>query len=340
MNPDCTMPPAEDFPARLRALGYSKGEAEKCLRSVRRIGELKADRGAILLAHSYERPEIHEAADAVGDSLELSRQAAKARENVIVFAGVRFMAETAKIISPDKTVLLPRLDAGCSLADSVDPKALAARISELRAQYPDLAVVCYINSAAAVKALSDACCTSANAIEVVKAVKSRNVLFVPDRNLAAHVGGQTDKRIIPWDGSCHVHDEVTAKTVEGAKREHPDAQVLVHPECRPEVTKLADAVLSTSGMASYARQSEVMEFIIVTEAGMADRLALQLPGKKFHKIPMICQFMKATRIEDVVASLERMQYEITVPEAERAAAEKAVRRMLELIPASRTGFQE
>lgn len=332
MIPDSAMTSEIDFPAGLRSLGYSAEMTEKYGQIVRKIKGLKSQRRAIILAHSYERPEIHEAADAVGDSLELSRRAAAAREEVIVFAGVRFMAETAKILNPGKTVLLPKPDAGCSLADSVQPKALSARIGELRAKYPDLSVVCYINSTAAVKALSDACCTSANATEVVEAVEGRNVLFVPDRNLAAYVGGRTDKNIIPWDGSCHVHDEITAEAVESAKLEHPAAKVLVHPECRPEVTRLADAVLSTSGMQGFARKSEAKEFIIVTEAGMADRLALQLPGKTFHKMPMICRFMKTTQIQDVAESLERMQHEILVPEEERAAAERSVRRMLDLIP--------
>lgn len=332
MKPDFTMPSETDFPARLRALGYSEEAAGNCVRLVRKIKEMKAERRAIILAHSYERPEIHEAADAVGDSLELSRRAAHVEGEVIVFAGVRFMAETAKILSPGKTVLLPKPDAGCSLADSIDPKDLSARISELKSKHPDLSVVCYINSTAAVKALSDACCTSANAAEVVGAVDGRTVLFVPDRNLAAYVSGRTDKEVIPWNGSCHVHDEVTAEAVESAKREHPSAEILAHPECRPEVTMLADAVLSTSGMQSYAAASASKEFIIVTESGMADRLAMQLPGKIFHKMPMICPFMKTTHIEDVAESLERMRHEIEVPEKERAAAERAVRRMLELAP--------
>lgn len=337
---DSNMASEMAFPARLRSLGYSAETAEKCEQIVRKIGKLKSRKRAMILAHSYERPEIHEAADAVGDSLELSRRAADAREEVIVFAGVRFMAETAKILNPGKTVLLPKPDAGCSLADSVRPDELSGRIDELRRRYSDLSVVSYINSTAAVKALSDACCTSANAAEVVEAQEGRNVLFVPDRNLAAYVGGLTSKNVIPWNGSCHVHDEITAEQVESAKREHPAAQVLVHPECRPEVTRLADAVLSTSGMHGFARRSAAKEFIIVTEAGMADRLALQLPGRIFHKMPMICRFMKMTQIEDVAESLERMRHEIRVPEKERAAAERAVRRMLALMPKNQSGSRE
>jgi quinolinate synthase len=332
MGTDFSMAPTGNFHDKLRFLGYPGTEVARCLELKKKVLEWKAKRRAVILAHSYERPEIHEVADVVGDSLDLSRRAAETKEKIIVFAGVRFMAETAKILSPEKTILLPKPDAGCSLADSVAPKALTDRIRELRVRYPDLAVICYINTTAAVKALADACCTSANAVKVVDAVPSQNILFVPDKNLAAYISGQTDKNIIPWDGSCHVHDEVRAEAIVRAQREYPGAEVLVHPECRPEVAKLADAVLSTEGMLRYAKGSEVNEFIIVTEEGMVDRLVLQLPEKKFHKVPMICRFMKMTQIEDVASSLELMQYEICVMESERLAAEKAVRRMLDLIP--------
>jgi quinolinate synthase len=297
---------------------------------IERVRELKARRKAVVLAHNYQRPEIFETSDAVGDSLALSRRAAEIAGEVIVFAGVHFMAETAKILNPASTVLLPNPEAQCSLADSATPADLKDRIRELKTSYPDLAVVSYVNTTAAVKALSDVCCTSGNAVEIVNALPNRHVLFLPDRNLAAHVAGKTDKTVIPWEGDCYVHRQIAPEGVALMKSQHPAARLLVHPECRPDVTALADAVLSTEGMIRYARESAGKEFIVVTECGLSDRLQIELPGKTFYRACQLCRFMKATRMEDLVASLERMQFVIDVPDEIRVPAERAVRRMLEL----------
>jgi quinolinate synthase len=306
---------------------------EECRRLaglIARVHELKARRRAVILAHNYQRPEIFETADAVGDSLALSRRAAEIDGEIIVFAGVHFMAETAKILNPSRTVLLPNLEAGCSLADTVTPSDLEARIRVLTVEYPDLAVVSYVNTSAAVKALSDACCTSGNAVEIVNALPNRHILFLPDRNLAAHVAARTEKTVIPWEGDCYVHRQIAPEGVAAMKAQHPAARLLVHPECRPDVTALADAVLSTEGMLKYARESGEKEFIVVTECGLSDRLQIELPDKTFYRACQLCRFMKATRLEDLVASLEETRYVIDVPEEIRIKAERAVRRMLEL----------
>jgi len=297
---------------------------------VNRVLALKKERNACLLVHSYQRPEIFEVADSVGDSLALSRTAEKVEAEVIVFCGVHFMAETAKILNPTRTVLLPNLEAGCSLAESAEAGALEARILELRKKYDDLAVVAYVNTTAAVKALSDTVCTSANAPEVVNALPNKNVLFLPDKNLAAWVAANSDKNIIPWEGGCYVHEDIAGASVLQMKAQHPQAKVLVHPECRTDVLKLADAVLSTAGMLTWAKKSEAKEFIIVTECGMSDLLSMEMPDRTFYRSCQICKYMKAITLEDVIASLEKMQFEIVLPEDVRIKAEKAVRRMLEL----------
>jgi quinolinate synthase len=329
------MTAAERLHGRLGSLGYDLGECERLAGLLDRIRELKARRRAVILAHNYQRPELFEVADAVGDSLALSRRAAEIEGDVILFAGVHFMAETAKILNPSRTVLLPNLAAGCSLADMVTAPALADRIAELKAVYPDLAVVAYVNTTAEVKALADVCCTSANAAQIVNALPSRHVLFVPDRNLAAHVQAQTDKIVIAWDGHCYVHQQVTPEAVSAMRALHPEARLLVHPECRPDVVAMADAVLSTEGMVRYAKAQPAKQFIVVTECGLSDRLYLEVPDKTFYRACQICRYMKANRAEDIVASLERMQFEIVLPESVRAPAEAAVRRMLELTAPAR-----
>lgn len=324
------MTSADRLYAKLGTLGYSREECVRMDEQLDRIRYLKELRGATILVHNYQRPEIFEVADAIGDSLALSRKAVELEGDVIVFAGVHFMAETAKILNPGRTVLLPNPAAGCSLADMAEAGPVADRIAELRRQYPDLAVVTYVNTTAAVKALSDVCCTSANAVQIVNALPNRHVLFIPDRNLAAHVQAHTDKVIVAWDGNCYVHQQVTPEAVAAMKAQHPDAKLLVHPECRPDVVAQADAVLSTEGMVTYARQSPAERFIIVTECGLSDRLFLEMPTKSFYRACQLCRYMKANRLEDVVASLERMQVEITMPEDVRARAERAVNRMFEL----------
>jgi quinolinate synthase len=269
-------------------------------------------------------------ADFVGDSLELARAAAGATADTIVFCGVHFMAETAKILNPSRRVLLPDLRAGCTLADSASAEALEARKRELRALYPDLAVVTYVNTTAAVKAASDACCTSANAVKVVEALPSEHILFVPDENLAAYVQSQTKKTVIAWDGNCYVHHQIRPEEIERIRRALPHVKVLVHPECREDVRSIADAVLSTSGMGRYAKASEATEFLVVTECGLSDRLFLEAPEKRFYKACKLCQFMKMITLEATRDALRDGRYEITLPEPVRLGAERALKRMFEL----------
>jgi len=319
---------------KLGGLGYTAETCARMERQLDRVRELKKQRRAVLLAHNYQRPEIFEVADAIGDSLELSRRAGEIEGDVILFAGVHFMAETAKILNPARTVLLPNLAAGCSLADTATAGGLEARIADLKAVHPDLAVVSYVNTTADVKALSDVCCTSANAVEIVNALPNRHILFVPDKNLAAHVQKHSDKTIIPWEGNCYVHQQITPAAVSNMKGLHPDARVIVHPECRPDVVDLADAVLSTEGMVKYAKESDAQSFIVVTECGLSDRLFMELPEKVFYRACQLCRYMKANRLEDLIDSLEKLQFEIAIPEPVRIRAEAAVRRMLDLSSAS------
>ncbi len=296
------------------------------------IRELKKERNAVIVAHNYYRPEILKVADFVGDSLELALMASKVKDaDVIEFAGVHFMAETAKILNPTRTVLLPNILAGCQLADAAPAEDLAVRMEELRKQYPDLAVVSYVNTTAAVKALSDIICTSANAAKVVRSLPNRNILFVPDRNLAGHVAEQVpEKNIIPWEGFCYVHQQITPEEITRIREADPEIQILVHPECRADVAHLANAVLSTSGMVRYAKERPEKRFLVVTECGMSDRLAMEVPDKQFVKGCKLCTFMKVTSLEDVRDSLKLMRYEIDVPEEIRVPAEKALRRMFEV----------
>jgi quinolinate synthase len=250
--------------------------------------------------------------------------------DVIEFAGVHFMAETAKIVNPSRTVLLPNLLAGCQLADSAPAEDLAAKIEELKKDYPDLAVVSYVNTTAAVKALSDIIVTSANAAKVVRTLPNKNILFVPDRNLANHVAQQVpEKNIIPWDGFCYVHQQITPEEINRIRAADPELEILVHPECRPDVAKLANAVLSTSGMVRWAKERPAKRFLVVTECGLSDRLAMEVPDKQFLKGCKLCTFMKVTRLEDVRDSLKLMRYEIEIPEDIRVPAERALRRMFD-----------
>lgn len=297
---------------------------------IQEIQRLKKERNAVILAHNYQRPEIFEVADFIGDSLELARQANNVAADVIVFCGVHFMAETAKILNPSKKVLLPDLHAGCSLADSVDAESLVERKEELRKLYPDLAVVTYVNTAAEVKAESDVCCTSSNAVKIVNGLPNRHILFVPDENLARYVQGETDKEIISWDGNCYVHHQITPDQIIAVKEKLPHIKILAHPECRADVLQLADAVVSTSGMVRYAKESSASEFLIVTECGLSDRLLLELPEKKFYKACKLCQYMKMITLEGTLESLRLLRHEITLSEEVRQGAEKALRRMFEL----------
>lgn len=294
-----------------------------------RIRALAAERDAVVLAHNYQRAEVQDVADFVGDSLGLSRQAAATGASVIVFAGVRFMAETASILAPDKTVLLPEPAAGCPMADMITAEQAIA----FKAAHPGLPLVTYVNSSAAVKARSDVCCTSANAVAVVRALGAPRVLFAPDRNLAAWIGAQLPEvEVIAWDGCCPVHDAVTAGQVLAARKAHPGAPVVAHPECRPEVTAIADAVLSTSGMLRYVADRAAEGFIIVTESGLLHGLSKAAPGKRFFELAprMLCPNMKLTTLQKVHDALLGMTGEVTVDAETRVAALGAVERMTEI----------
>ena len=319
---------------KLAALGDDSYNPETCARLAGTIGEivrLKRERRAVILAHNYQRPEIFEVADFIGDSLELARKAREVRDaDVIVFCGVHFMAETAKVFNPNRRVLLPDLRAGCSLADAVTADGLAERKAELQAIYPDLKVVSYVNCTADVKALSDACCTSANAVKIVERIDSENILFVPDQNLANYVQGNTKKRVISWDGNCYVHHQITPEEVNRVKNSIPGIKVLAHPECRKDVLALADAVLSTSAMVDYARSSDAEKFLVVTECGLSDRLLMEIPDKRFYKACKLCRFMKMITLEGTLDSLIHLRYEITLSDEVREGAKRALERMLEL----------
>lgn len=289
--------------------------------TLERIQELKKQKNAVILAHLYQQAEIQDLADFVGDSFDLSRKAKNAAGDVIVFCGVYFMAESAKILNPSKTVLLPVLSAGCPMADMVTPEAVLG----LREQYPDAAVACYVNSSAAVKAVSDICCTSSNAVKVVKSLPNRQVIFVPDRNLGHFAARQTpDKQIILFEGFCPTHERVGAEDVTRARQAKPGAPVLVHPECPPAVVDAADFAGSTAQIIEYVAKSEKTEFIIGTEQGILHPLALQNPGKQFYLLTprLFCVNMKKTGADDVLYALEHMvnQIELDADTIRRAAA--------------------
>ena len=271
---------------------------------------------------------MQEVADLVGDSLELARAAATIDADVIVFCGVDFMAETAAILSPEKTVVLPAADACCPMAEMVT----AGEVRVLRERFPEAAVVAYVNTSAEVKAESDICCTSANAVAVIESLDAEQVIFLPDRNLAHYVARFTKKEILPWDGYCIVHDRMTADEVTAAHRAHPDAEVLVHPECRPEVIDRADHVFSTSRMVRHACESPTGEFVIGTEVGLIHQLEKKCPGKVFYPLSKkaVCVNMKKTDPAKVLAALERLGPRVTVSEETATRARTAIGRMLSL----------
>ena len=294
----------------------------------RAVRALKAKRNAIIVAHNYQPPEIYDLADFLGDSLELARKSAAVDEDVIVFCGVHFMAESAKILSPHKTVLLPEPEAGCSLADFADVDGVRA----MKAKHPDAAVVSYVNSSATVKAESDICCTSANAVKVVNSLDEDEVIVLPDGNLARYVQTQTDKTVIPWPGNCCVHDYVTPELLAATKAEHPDAKVMVHPECRLDVIRMGDYTCSTGQMITVSRDEPYDEWIVVTDPGMCERLRREIPGKTFHPVPTMtpCYTMNITTPAKVRDALFSLEPKIEVPEPVRLRAERALRRMIEL----------
>jgi len=295
---------------------------------VERINRLKEKKNAVILVHNYQRPEIYKVADFIGDSYGLSKRATQTKADFIVFCGVDFMAESAHILNPEKTVLIPTNLAKCPMAAMVDVYGLR----KLKEQHPDAAVVSYVNTTADIKAESDICCTSANAVEVVNSLKQNEVIFVPDANLAKYVMRYSDKKIIPWDGWCYVHTKFTADGLREAKRLHPDAKVVVHPECVPSVIDLADRVFSTTGMVDYVKGSRDRKFIIVTEIGIIERLKLEAPEKICLQAPPggTCVQMKKNSLELVLEALEKERYKVTVPEDVRVKAKEALDKMLDV----------
>ena len=317
-----------------------------------KIARLKKERNAVILAHNYQRDEVQYVADLTGDSLELSRAAATTDYDVIVFAGVHFMAESASILSPTKKVLLTESDAGCPMAEMVTvegqrfyqtrfpgverefcyeyPRAFNLR--DIKAKHPGVPVVSYVNTTAAVKAESDICCTSANVVKVVNSLPGDRVICVPDRNLAAWAQKHTDKEVISWDGFCHVHHRASVEDVMRAKAEHPMALLLAHPECPMDVLEMADHVTSTSGMIRFCKESDAQEFIIGTELGLMYRLKLDSPNKQFYALrrDMLCPNMKKTTLKSVLRTLEHMDCVVKVPEEIRVPAKRALDRMLEI----------
>ncbi|MBL7209119.1 MAG: quinolinate synthase NadA [Dehalococcoidia bacterium] len=294
-------------------------------RLIEGILDLKKRRGAVILAHNYQLGEVQDIADLVGDSLELSQNAAKTDANVIVFCGVHFMAETASILCPGKTVLLPDTNAGCPMANMIT----AERLREKKQENPNATVVCYINSSAEVKAESDVCCTSANAVKVIESLAAEEILFVPDQYLGHYISTKTDKKMILWPGFCPTHVRIRPEHITGLKQEYPKAKVVVHPECKPEVIALADEVLSTGGMLRFAR-SGVEEMIVGTEIGIIHRLKKENPGKRFIPVSeqALCPNMKLITLEKVLWSMEEMAPEVKVQEEIRLKAKAAVDKML------------
>lgn len=299
-----------------------------------RIASLKRERNAVILAHYYTTPEVQAVADFLGDSLALSVEAQKVEADVILFAGVHFMAETAKVLCPDKRVLIPCPEAGCSLADSCP----AAEFAAFKAKYPGHRVVSYVNTSVGVKALTDVCCTSSNALKVVESIPADvPVLFGPDRNLGSYIRKMTGREnMVLWDGACHVHEEFSLERLLELRRQHPEAKVVVHPECRDYIVAVADYVGSTAGILAYCGRSEAREFIVVTEAGILSEMRRRYPDKEFIPAPPDdetcgcnnCRYMKMVTLENIVAALENLAPEIVLDEATRQAAERSIRNMI------------
>lgn len=295
---------------------------------IEKINKLKKEKNAVILAHTYQEVEIDEVADFKGDSLYLSQMAAKTNADIIVFAGVYFMAETAKILSPDKKVLLPRLESGCAMADMINEE----QIIEFKKQYPDLPVVCYVNSSAKVKAHADVCCTSSNAINVVKSLGKKEVLFVPDANLGAYAAKQTGINVICYNGNCPTHMKITPKIIMQNKKENPDALVLMHPECPQDSLLLADYIGSTTQIINFVAKSNEKEFIIATEKGVVQRLKRDYPDKKFI-LPtpeIVCPNMKWNTLEDIYNALKNEEHEILVDEDIAKRAKGTIEAMIKI----------
>lgn len=298
---------------------------------VKKIEDLKQKRNAIILVHNYQIGEVQDIADFVGDSLELSRIASKNNADVILFCGVLFMAETASILSPNKTILMPDISAGCPMADMITPSAL----QELKDKHPDALVVSYVNSSAEIKAMSDVCCTSANAIKVVNSLpKDKEIIFVPDKYLGNYAKQQTKRdNMILWNGYCPSHVKILPEDILAIKKDHPGAKLIVHPECTPEVIAMADSVCSTAGMVRFVKENDAKEIIVGTEVDMIYRLKKEAPNKIYYPASKaaVCPNMKLTTLEKILWSLEDMKTEVKVPQEIQAKAINAVNRMVELI---------
>jgi quinolinate synthase len=294
-----------------------------------KINKLKKEKNAVILAHNYQLPEIQDIADFVGDSLGLSIEAARTDAEVIVFCGVHFMAETAKILSPQKMVLLPDKNAGCPMADMIDPEGLKA----LQAKHPEAVTMCYVNTSAAVKARCDYCCTSANAVKMAQKIllNHQEIIFVPDKYLSQYVSAQLEHDFITWNGYCPIHAEILPENIMREKSLHPDAKVIVHPECKPIITDFADIVASTEGMSKYIQNATEREFIIGTEIGIIHRLKKENPDKIFYPATQtaFCPNMKRINLEKVLQSLENLSYEITLPPDIMEMARLSIERMLQ-----------
>ena len=296
---------------------------------IEKIFELKKKHNAVILAHNYQRGEIQDVADFVGDSLGLSQQAARTDADLIVFCGVHFMAETAALLSPDKTVIMPDEHAGCPMASMIT----ARELREKKKLYPNAKVVCYVNTTAAVKAESDVCCTSSNAVKIVSSIpEDEDIIFVPDKSLGAYVSSCLDREMMYWEGYCPTHHRILADQIVKMKSEHPDAEVVVHPECTPDVIALADHVASTTGILNYAKSSNSKEFVIGTEIGILHRMKKENPDKIFMPVTPLsdCPNMKLNTLEKLLWSLEDIQFVVTVPEEIAVEARKAIQKMLDL----------
>lgn len=293
-----------------------------------KINQLRKERNAIILAHNYQIGEVQDVADFVGDSLELSRKAARLDSDVIVFCGVHFMAETASILAPEKTVLIPDIKAGCPMADMIN----ASGFKKWKRDYPGKKVVCYVNTTAEVKAECDICCTSTNALKVVNSLDGDEILFAPDKNLASYVSRHTKKKIIPWDGYCYVHNNILARDLREKRELHPEAEIWIHPECRPEVIDLADKILSTGQMVKEARKTKKMEIIVGTERGIIYRMKKENPGKIFYPVKdlAICSNMKKINLLKILRALQDMINKVEVPIEISTKARTAIEKMVEI----------
>ncbi|MBI4393157.1 MAG: quinolinate synthase NadA [Euryarchaeota archaeon] len=315
--------------AKMGNVGWGEPECRMIAPLTLRINALKREKNAVIVAHSYQTPDIiYGVADYTDDSLGLSKYAAKTDADIIVFCGVRFMAETAKILNPTKTVLLPAPGAGCSLADSIT----GADVRALRQQYPDAAFVCYINTTAEVKAECDACVTSANAVKVITRLPQRRIVFLPDKYMAANLAPDTGKEIIPWNGTCIVHERFTGEAMKAHREAHPDVKILVHTESPPDVVANADMTGGTGDMIRYVKESAAQEFLLVTECGLSDRMRVEVPEKEFIGGCGLCPYMKMTDLRAVAKALEAPEPEQTIEVADdvRVRAKRCIDRMLEL----------